>query len=230
MSINHLVEFFETNGITTVYDVYQDNLFNAPPPKGSNLRAVLTSLPEQFLRNISEEDRTKNMQELTKIRDSMTPEALSSLHSSHFNNAISFGECQKASMDFEEAQILIVRNALNSPGINSAYGLSTAIVPSNSEPRHFYQYIPLLYKFYDCLIEDIKNQQWKGIHEQLEAIRKKDEKKKRLEEIRKKREEDRKEGLRRKKEVRRKKEDDFDEFVFPVFQNDELVRSDEISK
>ena len=79
LTTNHLVDFFETNGIITVYDVYQDSLFIVPPPKGSNLRAVLTSLPEHFLRNISEEDRTTNMQELTKIRDSMTPAALSAI-------------------------------------------------------------------------------------------------------------------------------------------------------
>jgi hypothetical protein len=229
MSINNLVEFFETNGITTVYDVHQDNLFIAPPPKGSRLRAVLTSLPEQFLRNISEEDRTKNMQELTKIRDSMTPEALSALHSAHFSNAISFGECQKALMVFEEAEILIVRNALNSPYA----GLSTAIVPPNAEPRHLYQYIHLLYKYYDCLIKDIENQQ--EIHEPLEATIKKNEIRWKKEEIRRKKEEERKEEERKVK-VNKQKTEFYDcqaapdEFLFPVFQNDELVRSDEISK
>jgi len=214
----NLVDFFETNGITTVY--------------GSNLRAVLSSLPDSFLRNISEEDRTKNMQELTKIRDSMTPEALSALHSAHYSKWIynAYTAYQKG-LDFEEAQCIVARNALN-PQLTAVgttiYSLLQAIGPSQYLEMRIYVISSCgftnLHKFYDCLIENIKNQQWKEINEPLEDIRKKDEKKKRREEIRKKREEERKEG------VRRRKEDDFDEFVFPVFQNDELVRSDEDNK
>ena len=130
----------------------------------------------------------------------------------------------------EEVKCLILQKALNPQlvvGTTAVCNLLQAIGPSQYMERRTYVIsagFTNLHKYYDCLIEDIKNQQWKEIHEPLEAIRKKDEKKKRREEIRKKREEDRKEG------VRRKKEDDLNEFVFPVFQNDELVRSDEVNK
>jgi hypothetical protein len=248
MSINHLVEFFETNGIITVYDegpnwdqnIKTENMllgmFNLSlvikPPRGSRLRAVLTSLPEQFLRNISEEDRTKNMLELTKIRDSMTPEALSSLHSRHFSNASTAGGCQKASMDFEEAKILIVRNALNPQLVveTAVCSLLHAIGPSQYMEMRTYVIsagFTNLHKFYDCLIEDISNK---------EKIENKILKKQNDSDVKTKKEVGNY-GTKMNitcEIVEYEKFDDCqaapDEFVFPVFQNDELVRSDEISK
>jgi hypothetical protein len=181
MNTNYLVKFFEENQILTVYDEGPDwdqnikaqnmyfEMFNLPlvikPPRGSRLRTVLTSLPEHFLKNISEEDRTKNMQELTKIRDSMTPEALSALHSAHFSNASTPWACQEASIAFEAAKLVIIQRALNPQLVveTAVCTLLQAIChrPSQMEMRTYVICFGFIncHKFYDCLIEDISNQE-----------------------------------------------------------------------
>jgi hypothetical protein len=249
MSINHLVEFFETNGIITVYDEgpnwdqnisYENTvlgLINLPlvitPPRGSKLRALLTSLPEHFLNTISEEDRIKNMQELTKIRDSMTPESLSALHSEYFSNASMPWAVEKASMDLEAAKVVIIQKALNPQlvvGTTLVGNLLQAICPFQYMDTRIYANsdgFTNLHKFYHCLIEDISNK---------EKFENKILKKQNDSDVKTKKEV----GNYGTKmnitcEIVEYEEYDVcqatpDEFVFPVFQNDELIRSDKVKK
>jgi len=127
-----------------------------------HLHNVALALPLYFL-DICEEDRIKIIQELTEIRNDLSPTSLSALQLEIFTDPLKFGGNYEASCAFEQIKVTILQRSLNPQNLiantTQIRRLLQHIGPSvHMEMRNYVNcgaWSTRLYELYDCLIQDI---------------------------------------------------------------------------